>query len=216
MSKEAIQQLREVHAIQGRKGCYDIDDYMLGLYNGLELALSLMEQRDVKYKERETLAKQEQKRPQNCGTSYCSCIECVMEQEQGEPWLLESTQELAKAMAKKFYPEVTQFEVLDSLAGVISQIDNMTTGLIRKPKQEQGEPVADINVRPHVNGGTIATVFSHSLPVGSWLLYTTPQQRKPLTDEMIHQCPYSEQNESCKKAFYYGWIKAEAAHGIKE
>jgi hypothetical protein len=35
-----------------------------------------------------TLAKpvqQEQKRPQNCGTSYCSCIECVMEQEQGEP-----------------------------------------------------------------------------------------------------------------------------------
>jgi len=32
------------------------------------------------------LAKQEQKRPQNCGTSYCSCIECVMdEQEQGEP-----------------------------------------------------------------------------------------------------------------------------------
>jgi 5'-deoxynucleotidase YfbR-like HD superfamily hydrolase len=31
-------------------------------------------------------AKQEQKRPQNCGTSYCSCIECVMnEQEQGEP-----------------------------------------------------------------------------------------------------------------------------------
>jgi len=34
--------------------------------------------------------KQEQKRPQNCGTSYCSCIECVMDkQEQGEPvaWL---------------------------------------------------------------------------------------------------------------------------------
>jgi hypothetical protein len=30
--------------------------------------------------------KQEQKRPQNCGTSYCSCIECVMdEQEQVEP-----------------------------------------------------------------------------------------------------------------------------------
>jgi hypothetical protein len=30
--------------------------------------------------------KQEQKRPQNCGTSYCSCIECVMdEQKQDEP-----------------------------------------------------------------------------------------------------------------------------------
>jgi hypothetical protein len=56
MNKEPIQQLREVHAIQGKKGCYDIDDYMLGLYNGLELALSLMEQRDVNYKEREALA----------------------------------------------------------------------------------------------------------------------------------------------------------------
>jgi hypothetical protein len=63
MSKEPMQQLREVHEIQGRKGCYDIDDYMLGLYNGLELALSLMEQRDVKYKEREALAKQEQPLP---------------------------------------------------------------------------------------------------------------------------------------------------------
>jgi hypothetical protein len=35
---------------------------------------------------RSELAKQEQKRPQNCGTSYCSCIDCVMDkQEQGEP-----------------------------------------------------------------------------------------------------------------------------------
>ena len=25
------------------------------------------------------LAQTEQKRPQNCGTGYCSCIECVME-----------------------------------------------------------------------------------------------------------------------------------------
>lgn len=25
------------------------------------------------------LAKPKQKRPQNCGTGYCSCIECVME-----------------------------------------------------------------------------------------------------------------------------------------
>ena len=27
----------------------------------------------------------EQKRPQNCGTGYCSCIECVMEPAQQEP-----------------------------------------------------------------------------------------------------------------------------------
>jgi hypothetical protein len=35
---------------------------------------------------REALAEQPaQKRPQNCGTSYCSCIECVMEPAQQEP-----------------------------------------------------------------------------------------------------------------------------------
>lgn len=47
-------------------------------------------------------------------------------------WLLKSTQDLALSLAKKHYPEVSQFEVLDELAGVISQIDNMTTGLQRK------------------------------------------------------------------------------------
>ena len=31
---------------------------------------------------KEYMAQPEQKRPQNCGTSYCSCIECVMEPEQ--------------------------------------------------------------------------------------------------------------------------------------
>ena len=50
--KEALTQLREVHAIQGRDGCWDIDDYMLGLYNGLELALSIVENRECRYKNR--------------------------------------------------------------------------------------------------------------------------------------------------------------------
>jgi hypothetical protein len=52
-------------------------------------------------------------------------------------WLLESTKTLAKSMAKKFYPEVPQWQCLDDLAGVISQIDNMTTGLMRKPEPVQ-------------------------------------------------------------------------------
>jgi hypothetical protein len=51
-------------------------------------------------------------------------------------WLLESTQTLAKTLAREFYPEVTQWKCLNDLAGVISQIDNMTTGLMRKPEQE--------------------------------------------------------------------------------
>lgn len=50
--EDFLERLREVHAIQGRDGCWDIDDYMLGLYNGLELALSIMENRNVLYKTR--------------------------------------------------------------------------------------------------------------------------------------------------------------------
>jgi len=56
---EALKQLREVHAIQGRDGCWDIDDYMLGLYNGLELALSIVENRECRYKQRPKEPEQE-------------------------------------------------------------------------------------------------------------------------------------------------------------
>jgi hypothetical protein len=35
---------------------------------------------------REALSQPKQKRPQNCGTGYCSCIECVMEPPQ-RPWV---------------------------------------------------------------------------------------------------------------------------------
>ncbi len=44
-------------------------------------------------------------------------------------WTLETTKNLAKHMAKEFYPEVANFDTLDDLAGVISQIDNMVCGL---------------------------------------------------------------------------------------
>ena len=60
----------------------DSQDYKMGRAMTVEAVEAL----------EEALAKQEQgepvkqQRPQNCGTSYCSCIECVMdEQEQGEP-----------------------------------------------------------------------------------------------------------------------------------
>ena len=64
---EALKQLREVHAIQGSDGCWDIDDYMLGLYNGLELALSIVESRECRYKNR---PKPEQDEPVAWRVSY--------------------------------------------------------------------------------------------------------------------------------------------------
>ena len=111
---------------------------------------------------------------------------------QPEPWLLESTQTLAKTLAREFYPEVTQWECLNDLAGVISQIDNMTTGLMRKT-----EPVAwmtDYENIMHANdharwvkfdGGKGFERFSdYVIP-----LYTAPPQRPwvGLTDEEIKE-----------------------------
>jgi hypothetical protein len=52
----------------------------------LKLALEALEEHHYGVAQiiiREALAQPEQKRPQNCGTGYCSCIECVMEQAKG-------------------------------------------------------------------------------------------------------------------------------------
>jgi hypothetical protein len=48
---DPISKLRNLRDIQGRKGNYDIDEYMRGLYNGLELSLSIFEDRGPDYKE---------------------------------------------------------------------------------------------------------------------------------------------------------------------
>jgi hypothetical protein len=49
-------------------------------------------------------------------------------------------------------------------------------------------------------------------------LYTTPQQRNPLRDEMLNQMREScdSDNMEMRGAFIDGWTSAEAAHGIKE
>ena len=51
LRSDPISKLRNLRDIQGRKGNYDIDDYMRGLYNGLELSLSIFEDRGPDYKE---------------------------------------------------------------------------------------------------------------------------------------------------------------------
>lgn len=52
-----IQDLIELRNIQGRKGNYDYDDYMLGLFNGLELAVSTLEGREPNFKSKEVAEK---------------------------------------------------------------------------------------------------------------------------------------------------------------
>lgn len=48
--KDAAQQLRELVEIQGMDGTWNADDYMVGMFNGMELALSILEDRDPQYR----------------------------------------------------------------------------------------------------------------------------------------------------------------------
>lgn len=54
--------------------------------------------------------------------------------------------ELAVNMHRKFYPEVTQWKPLPDLLGVITQIDNMSCGLVRAGAGEPTEPSAEVDL----------------------------------------------------------------------
>ena len=137
----------------------------------------------------------------------------VANQEQGEPWLLNYAKNLAKFMAKNFYPEVTHWKVSDDLVGVILQIDNMVTGLIRKSRQEQGEPET-LNYTVSVECKRCGSHEKYDLEVD----YPPPQQRKPLKDKQIDEIYYnSNLNIDDQYNQMYEFVKAiELAHGIKE
>lgn len=49
--KRKISRLKEIHQIQGSNGNWDGSIYMTGMYNGLELALSILESREVNYRD---------------------------------------------------------------------------------------------------------------------------------------------------------------------
>ncbi len=48
---KALNMLREMTAVQGTDGNWDYNDYMRGMYNGMEYALSIFEDRQPLYKE---------------------------------------------------------------------------------------------------------------------------------------------------------------------
>lgn len=50
---ETMMRLRDMVKIQGRKGNWDYDEYMRGMYNGMELMLATIENREPDFKEGE-------------------------------------------------------------------------------------------------------------------------------------------------------------------
>lgn len=49
--KKRLKDLREMVGIQGDNGNWNYDPYMHGMYNGMEFALSLMEDREPEFRE---------------------------------------------------------------------------------------------------------------------------------------------------------------------
>jgi hypothetical protein len=43
--------IKDLHSIQGADGNWDFDPYMYGLYNGIEMCLSIVEDREPEFKD---------------------------------------------------------------------------------------------------------------------------------------------------------------------
>jgi len=51
MNEQTLRAMREMVKIQGSDGNWNYDEYMRGMYNGMELMLSIIENREPVYKE---------------------------------------------------------------------------------------------------------------------------------------------------------------------
>jgi len=48
--KTKLRKIKEIHKIQGNDGNWNYDGYMLGYFNGIENCLSILEERDPKFR----------------------------------------------------------------------------------------------------------------------------------------------------------------------
>ena len=108
-------------------------------------------------------------------------IKEALAQEQDNAYIYASN--LAKTIWQKHYiKESPKFALFDTIEGVLTQIDNMTCGLVReKPAQPEQEPVGQLLEDAFGRG----QVMWFNKPKDESMLYTTPPQRTwvRLTDE---------------------------------
>ena len=129
---------------------------------------------------------------------------------------------LATAIWQKHYmKESPKFALLDTTEGVLTQIDNMTCGLVReKPAQQEQEPVAWFRKLFSPEIGEFFDykdgAFAREADSKGWTpLYITPPQRKPLPFEQVDLLWHN----TCTDDFILDireFAQAiESAHGIK-
>lgn len=47
----SVEKIKELTETQGSKGTWDMDEYMCGMFNGMELCLAILEKRDPRYRD---------------------------------------------------------------------------------------------------------------------------------------------------------------------
>ena len=104
-----------------------------------------------------------QKRPPNCGTGYCSCVECVM-----EPAAQPAVQEPAAA-AKKDAVFAASIEFIGTLTGMQPPPIEVAPPEILKPFRDFTEKVCQIFAaqQPAMQQGAVPTVYLYRQPDGN-------------------------------------------------
>ena len=137
----------------------------------------------------------------------CAALSAAPAPQAQPDWLLKTTQDLANSIRRRCFPEVPQFQVLDDLAGVISQIDNMTCGMERK-SAPQAQDKSDNYLSGYCTGRTDLLKEQSAQPVA-----------QPLTLEQILDIvkKLDETPDMSHVDVLKTFARAiEAAHGIME
>ena len=122
---------------------------------------------------------------------------------------------MTKDEALKLALEALKYEPINKTSGEKDLKDQAITAIKEALAQPEQEPLACVG--PWHDGRlTLIPRYSHQTFERDQPLYTTPPQRKPLTDEEIDRinlvCPPTQQGRT-----YRAFARAiEAAHGIKE
>ena len=139
--------------------------------------------------------------------------EALEQPEQDNAYIYASN--LAKTIWQKHYiKESPKFALLDTTEGVLTQIDNMTCGLVReKPAQPEQEPVAWEQFYPDIGKPQIAI---NSETVG----YVAPQLKIEGSRHVICQCDKCKAQEQEPVAFDVWLQECESMtmavrHGVK-
>ena len=96
-----VEQLRNIVNVQGQRGTYNDGNYMLGLFNGLEFALSIFDRREPKFRGKDSL--------------FISDYRIVATNENGKiKWVVDDWPQNCTLYMKNYTKDVPDFDAVTS------------------------------------------------------------------------------------------------------